>query len=125
METVRLPQVRVVGRWSLEKAAEGLAKTVAARAEPADGSVPAERRLELLEEVPTFACLPTPALEELAERGLASRDRPQVLRRHAYGVLVLEDGSKPLPVLHQGVEPQGMGTNSVLPPYDLLVTSGE
>ena len=53
------------------------------------------------------------------------RDRPQVLRRHAYGVLVLEDGSKPLPVLHQGVEPQGDGTNSVLPPYDLLVTSGE
>ena len=37
------------------------------------------------------------------------RDRPQVLRRHAYGVLVLEDGSKPLPVLHQGVEPQGDG----------------
>jgi putative peptide zinc metalloprotease protein len=41
---------------------------VAARAEPADGGVPAERRLELLEGVPAFACLPTPVLEELAER---------------------------------------------------------
>jgi CRP-like cAMP-binding protein len=42
-------------------------RIVAARAEPADGGVPAERRLELLEGVPAFACLPTPALEELAE----------------------------------------------------------
>jgi hypothetical protein len=50
------------------KAAEDLAKTVAVRAEPADGGVPAERRLELLEGVPAFACLPTPALEELAEQ---------------------------------------------------------
>ena len=30
--------------------------------------MPAERRLKLLEGVPAFACLPTPALEELAER---------------------------------------------------------
>jgi hypothetical protein len=50
------------------KATEGLARTVAARAEPADGGVPAERRLELLEGVPAFARLPTPALEELAKR---------------------------------------------------------
>ena len=50
------------------KAAEGLARTVAARAEPADGGKPAEWRLELLEGVPAFACLPTPALEELVER---------------------------------------------------------
>jgi putative peptide zinc metalloprotease protein len=50
------------------RSAEGLAKTVAAGAEPADGGVPAERRLELLEGVPAIACLPTPALEDLAER---------------------------------------------------------
>jgi CRP-like cAMP-binding protein len=37
-------------------------------AEPADAGVPAERRLELLEGVPAFALLPTPALEELATR---------------------------------------------------------
>ena len=35
--------------------------------------MPAERRLELLEDVPAFACLPTPALEELAE--LLEEDR--------------------------------------------------
>src|SRR5215213_3677303 len=43
-------------------------RMVAARAELADGGVPAERRLELLKVVPAFAHLPTPALEELAER---------------------------------------------------------
>jgi CRP-like cAMP-binding protein len=46
---------------------------VAARAEPADAGVPAERRLELLEGIPAFAHLPTPALEELAE--LLEEDR--------------------------------------------------
>jgi putative peptide zinc metalloprotease protein len=48
-------------------------RIVAARAELADEGVPAERRLELLKEVPAFACLPTPALEELAE--LLKEDR--------------------------------------------------
>jgi putative peptide zinc metalloprotease protein len=48
-------------------------RIVAASAELADGGVPAERRLELLEDVPAFACLPTPALEELAE--LLEEDR--------------------------------------------------
>jgi putative peptide zinc metalloprotease protein len=48
------------------EAAEGSATTVAARAEPADRGVPAERRLELLKGVPAFARLPTPALEQLA-----------------------------------------------------------
>ena len=40
---------------------------MAARAELANEGVPAERRLELLKDVPAFAHLPTPALEELAE----------------------------------------------------------
>jgi putative peptide zinc metalloprotease protein len=43
-------------------------RIVAASAELADGGVPAERRLALLEGVPAFACLPTPALEEVAKR---------------------------------------------------------
>src|SRR5918993_4461441 len=55
------------------KAPEGSARIVAARAEAAEGGVPAERRLELLEAVPAFACLPTPALEELATRLEAHR----------------------------------------------------
>src|SRR3954469_13620500 len=46
---------------------ESMRIVAATRAELANGSVPAERRLELLREVPAFACLPTPALEELAE----------------------------------------------------------
>jgi putative peptide zinc metalloprotease protein len=48
-------------------------RIVAASAELADRGVPAERRLELLEDVPAFACLPTPALEELTE--LLEEDR--------------------------------------------------
>src|SRR5688500_14744147 len=51
----------------------GESMRMAARAKLADGGVPAERRLELLEEVPAFARLPTPALEELAE--LLKEDR--------------------------------------------------
>src|SRR5919112_5843793 len=48
-------------------------RIVATSAELADEGVPAERRLELLEDVPAFAHLPTPALEELAE--LLEEDR--------------------------------------------------
>jgi putative peptide zinc metalloprotease protein len=40
--------------------------------------VPAERRLGLLEGVPAFACLPTPALQELAERLEEDRYPPGV-----------------------------------------------
>jgi CRP-like cAMP-binding protein len=48
-------------------------RIVAARAKLANDGVPAERRLELLKDVPAFAHLPTPALEELAE--LLKEDR--------------------------------------------------
>jgi putative peptide zinc metalloprotease protein len=48
-------------------------RIVAARAELMHEGVPGERRLELLKDVPAFACLPTPALEELAE--LLEEDR--------------------------------------------------
>src|SRR5919112_6712627 len=48
-------------------------RIVATSAELADEGVPVERRLELLMGVPAFACLPTPALEELAE--LLKEDR--------------------------------------------------
>src|SRR5919107_546284 len=51
----------------------GESMRMAARAELADEGVPAERRLELLEDVPAFAHLPPLALQELAE--LLEEDR--------------------------------------------------
>jgi hypothetical protein len=44
-----------------------MSKDRGGQGEPANGGVPTERRLELLEGVLALACLPTPALEELAE----------------------------------------------------------
>ena len=86
MKMVRLPPDARGFVMAFGEGGRRSARTVAARAEPADGGVPTERRLELLKGVPAFVCLPTSALEELAT----------LLKEHRYpsGATLVTEGEE-------------------------------